>query len=95
MTDANRDLFRDAYRYYEKYEATPFEPDDFASAAGEMDEYQKKHGSTLLAKDLFSAIYTHFGNRWKEERKKEEERAEQTEFQMVPEAEGAGASDTV
>jgi len=83
MTDVSRDIFRDAYHYYDKYERMKMTAEDFVSAARDMADYSKKHGDTLLAIDLFSAIYTHLGERWKAERKEEARHAEQIRINLA------------
>ena len=69
---AERAIFTDLYRYYEKYQPRKFDVEVFCDAAVEMAELVTKHNDSFLAKRLFGAAYEAFGDRYKEEQKQDE-----------------------
>jgi hypothetical protein len=63
LPEHERAVFTDLYRYYEKYAARAMTVQDFCDAAEEWAGLVHKHDNTLLAKDMFAAVYEHLGNR--------------------------------
>lgn len=67
LSDAERAVFADVYRFYEKFAARKMDGPAFIEAADEWAVLVNKHGNTRLAKDMFAAVYEHLGNRYKEQ----------------------------
>lgn len=65
LPEAERAIFTDLYRYYEKYQPRTFDLDTFCEAADEMALKVWDHGQSPLAKRVFSAVYEYFGDRHK------------------------------
>ena len=58
LPEDRRNIFTDAYRFYEKYWDMPDTDTAYAECAAEMAEIGNRHGNTILAKELLIAIYT-------------------------------------
>jgi hypothetical protein len=71
LPDNERAVFKDMYHFYEQFADRPLNADTFSAAADEMAFLVQKHGNTLLAKDMFLAIYNHLGNKYEEGRDKQ------------------------
>jgi len=66
LPDSDRAVFADMYRFYEKFADRPLDVTAFIDAADEWAILVHKHGNTLLAKDMFRAIYDHLSNKYME-----------------------------
>lgn len=65
LPDAERAIFTDLYRYYEKYQPRTFDLATFCEAADEMALKVRDHGQSPLAQRVFGAVYEYFGDRHK------------------------------
>ena len=68
LSQVDRAVFADMYRFYEKFAARTMDAQAFCEAADEWALLVHKHNGSLLAQDMFAAIYEHLSNRYTHER---------------------------
>lgn len=69
LSESDRAIFADAYRYYEKYSQRELNTAVFIEAADEWAQLVEKNKNSPLAKSLLQAIYEHFGDKYEEARR--------------------------